>query len=89
MKGMYIMNDNNLVLKVKHIIAEQLSMDIDNKDVLKEDGKLLEDYGADSLDIVEIIMTLEEDFEIEISENDIKEYTVKGIIEAVKSKVNK
>lgn len=84
------MNDNNVELKVKHIIAEQLSMDIDNKDVLKDDAVLADDCGADSLDIVEIIMTIEEDFDIEIAEEDIQSYdtcTVKGIVDLVKSKV--
>jgi len=84
------MNDNNVELKVKHIIGEQLSLDIDNKDVLKEDGLLVDDYGADSLDIVEIIMILEEEFDIEITELDIKNKntsTVKSIIDLVKSKL--
>ena len=86
------MNDNNIELKVKHIIAEQLSIDIDNKDIMKESFSLIDDLGADSLDIVEIIMSLEEEFDIEITDYDIttnNTTTVENIIDLVKTKLNK
>ena len=49
--------------EVKEVVAEQLGVNIDE---IKEDSKFAEDLGADSLDVVELVMALEEKFEIEI-----------------------
>ncbi|MCI0501532.1 MAG: acyl carrier protein [Epsilonproteobacteria bacterium] len=49
--------------KIKAVVAEQLDCDIAN---IKEDSKFIEDLGADSLDVVELVMALEEEFDIEI-----------------------
>jgi len=49
--------------EVKEVVAEQLGV---NKDEIKEDSKFVEDLGADSLDVVELVMALEEKFDIEI-----------------------
>ena len=49
--------------KIKKVVAEQLDCDIAN---IKEDSKFIEDLGADSLDVVELVMALEEEFDIEI-----------------------
>ena len=49
--------------KMKEIIAEQLSVDADS---ITEASSFKDDLGADSLDIVELIMAFEEEFEIEI-----------------------
>ncbi len=54
--------------KVKEIIAEQLGI---NEEDISEDSSLSEDLGADSLDIVEIVMAIEEEFEIEIEDSDV------------------
>ncbi len=48
---------------VKEVVAEQLGV---NADEIKEDSKFVEDLGADSLDVVELVMALEEKFDIEI-----------------------
>ena len=48
---------------VKEVVVEQL--DCDPAEV-KEDSKFIEDLGADSLDVVELVMALEEKFDIEI-----------------------
>ena len=53
--------------RVKKIIAEQLGVEED--DVVPE-AKFVEDLGADSLDTVELVMALEEEFEIEIPDED-------------------
>ncbi|AOY59579.1 MULTISPECIES: acyl carrier protein [Desulfococcus] len=53
--------------KVKKIIAEKLSVDID--EVIPE-AAFVDDLGADSLDLVELIMSMEEEFDIEISDED-------------------
>lgn len=49
--------------RVKKIVAEQLGVEI--KDI-KDDASFVNDLGADSLDTVELVMALEEEFEIEI-----------------------
>ncbi len=54
--------------KIKEIIAEQLGI---NEDDIAAESSLSDDLGADSLDIVEIAMALEEEFEVEISDADI------------------
>ena len=54
---------------VKEVVIEQL--DCDPAEV-KEDSKFIEDLGADSLDVVELVMALEEKFDIEIPDEDAK-----------------
>ncbi|HZK66587.1 MAG TPA: acyl carrier protein [Chloroflexota bacterium] len=53
--------------KLRKIISEQLS--VDEEDVVPE-ASFIEDLNADSLDLVELIMTLEEEFNIKISDED-------------------
>lgn len=53
--------------KVRKIIAEKLSVDI--SEVVPE-AAFVDDLGADSLDLVELIMSMEEEFDIEISDDD-------------------
>ena len=53
--------------KVKKIIAEKLSVDLE--EVVPE-ASFVDDLGADSLDLVELIMSMEEEFDIEISDED-------------------
>ncbi|ECR2871724.1 acyl carrier protein [Campylobacter jejuni] len=52
---------------VKSVVVEQLSIDAD---AVKMESKIIEDLGADSLDVVELIMALEEKFEVEIPDSD-------------------
>ncbi len=65
--------------EVKEIVAEQLGVNIDE---IKEDSKFDEDLGADSLDIVELVMALEEKFEIEIPDEATEK--IKTVGDAVK-----
>ena len=61
--------------KVKKIIAEKLSVDLN--EVMPE-ASFVDDLGADSLDLVELIMSMEEEFDIEIADEDAeKMLTVK------------
>jgi len=53
--------------KVRKIIAEKLSVDIE--EVIPE-ASFVDDLGADSLDLVELIMSMEEEFDIDISDED-------------------
>jgi len=58
--------------KVKKIIAEKLSVDMD--EVVPE-ASFVDDLGADSLDLVELIMSMEEEFDVEISDEDAEKIT--------------
>ena len=69
--------------KVKKIIAEKLSVDL--SDVVP-DASFVDDLGADSLDLVELIMSMEEDFDIEISDEDSEKMnTVQDAIDYLRS----
>jgi acyl carrier protein len=68
--------------KIKQIIAEQLGL---NEDEILDSASLLDDLGADSLDIVELVMAMEEEFEMEIPDEDAEKIvTVKDVIDYVK-----
>ena len=53
--------------KVKKIIAEKLSVDMEE---IVPEASFVDDLGADSLDLVELIMSMEEEFDIDISDED-------------------
>lgn len=64
--------------KVKKIIAEKLSVDLEE---VLPDASFVDDLGADSLDLVELIMSMEEEFDIDISDEDAETIvTVKDAI---------
>lgn len=71
--------------KVKKVIAEKIP-DVDMDDVVP-DASLIEDLGADSLTIVELVMSMEEIFDIEI-DDDVAEtlITVQDVIDFISSK---
>ncbi|WP_425619538.1 acyl carrier protein [Buchnera aphidicola] len=70
---------HNIEKKIKKIIVEKL--DIKEEDIL-HNASFIHDLGADSLDTVELIMALEDEFNIEISDKDAERITT--IQEAVK-----
>ncbi len=71
--------------KVKAIIVEQLDLDVDPSE-LNNNASFVDDLGADSLDTVELVMALEEEFECEIPESDAdKIQTVQQAIDYVKA----
>ena len=61
--------------KVKKIVVEQLSV---NEDQVTPEAKFIEDLGADSLDQVELVMALEENFGAEIPDEDAEKLTTVG-----------
>ncbi len=65
--------------KVRKIIAEQLGVDADQ---ITEQTDIIEDLGADSLDVVELVMSLEEEFEIVIADESIQEFHTVGDVVA-------
>jgi acyl carrier protein len=71
----------NLEEKVRKIIADTLSK---SESEIKAESSLTEDLGADSLEIVELAMAMEEEFSIEIPDEDIEKIaTVKDIIDYI------
>lgn len=74
----------DILEKVKDIVAEQLN--VDKKDIKLE--TTFEDLEADSLDVVELIMKLEEEFDIEIPDEDAEKIRVVGsAVEYIKEKL--
>ena len=72
--------------KVKNIIVEQLGVDIES---VTPEASFIDDLGADSLDIVELVMTMEEEFDLEIPDEDAEKIkTVNDVINYIKTKVN-
>ena len=61
--------------KVKKIIVEQLGVE---EDEITMESSFIDDLGADSLDIVELIMALEEEFDIEIPDSEAEKITTVG-----------
>jgi len=65
--------------KIKKIIVDQLGVD---ESKITEDSSFVDDLGADSLDIVELIMAFEEEFDLEIPDEDAEK--IKTVGDAVK-----
>ncbi len=74
----------NVEEKVKNIIVEQLNVDAES---VTADASFIEDLGADSLDIVELVMTMEEEFDLEIPDEDAEKIkSVGDVITYVQNK---
>ena len=71
------MNRSELKVDIVKVIAEQLGVD---ESEIKEDALFDEDLGADSLDTVELVMALEEKFDIEIPDEDAEKMTSLSIV---------
>ena len=79
------MSSEEIYNKVKEIIVEQLGV---AETAVALDASFIDDLGADSLDIVELIMALEEEFDIEIPDADAeKVVTVNDVVEYIKDNV--
>lgn len=71
--------------RVKHIIVEQLGV---NESEITMDSIFTDDLGADSLDLVEFIMSLEEEFDIEIPDEAAEKVsTVSDVVEYIRTNV--
>ncbi len=72
--------------KLKEIVMDRLNAE---EDQIKPEASFVEDLGADSLDIVELIMGIEEEFDIEIPDEDAEKLTTVGeAMNYVKSKLS-
>lgn len=70
--------------KMKEIIADQLSVDADT---ITETSKFKEDLGADSLDLFELVMALEDEYSVEIPAADLEKLTSVGeVMDYLKAK---
>ena len=80
------MCSSDLEEKVKEIIVDQLG--VDEKQVVA-DASFIDDLGADSLDTVELVMALEEEFDIEIPDDEAEKIaTVKDATSYINSRTN-
>ena len=71
--------------KVKDLIADQL--DVADKDNITEASSITDDLGADSLDVVDLVMALEDEFSVEIPEDEVENIkTVGDIIKYIEDK---
>jgi len=79
------MSSEEVFEKVKEIIVEQLGV---AENAVTEEASFIDDLGADSLDIVELIMALEEEFDMEIPDADAeKVVTVGDVVDYIKDNV--
>ncbi|MCI0454392.1 MAG: acyl carrier protein [Candidatus Dadabacteria bacterium] len=69
---MAIQHEQDLVSKVKKMVASQLGK---TEDEISLDAAFIEDLGADSLDLVELVMAMEDEFGVEISDEDAQRIT--------------
>ena len=77
------MTATNVEVKVKSIIAEQLGV---GEDEIKPESSFIDDLGADSLDIVELVMAMEEEFDVEIPDEQAESIkTVKDAVDYINS----
>lgn len=71
--------------QVKKILCDQLDLE---EEQVNEDSEVIDDLGADSLDIVDLVMTLEEKFDTEIPDEDIENLkTVGDIVKYIEDRV--
>lgn len=69
--------------KVKEIVVDQLGVEEDD---VKLEASFIDDLGADSLDIVELIMALEEEFDLEIPDEEAEKITTVGdVVDYIKA----
>jgi acyl carrier protein len=73
--------NNDIVERVKRLIAENLGVNVEE---VRPDASFIDDLGADSLDIVELVMAIEKEFDIEIPDEEAEEIsTVQDAIDYI------
>ena len=81
------MSEKNTDQKIKDIIVEQLSV---NAEQVTPEAKFIEDLGADSLDIVELVMAFEEEFGVEVPDSDAEKLLTDGdVVKYIEDKQSK
>lgn len=73
--------------KIKDIIVEQLDVE---EDAVTMEASITDDLGADSLDVVDLVMSIEESFDVEIPDEEVENIkTVGDIVKYIENKVEK
>lgn len=71
--------------KVKEMLCEQLDVE---EDKVTPEASIVDDLGADSLDVVDLIMSLEEEFDVEVPDEDVENMkTVGDIVKYIENKI--
>ena len=79
------MERSEILEKVRRMIAEKLGIDLDD---VKEDANIIEDLGADSLDLVDIVMYVENTFGIRVEDEELERIkTLKDIVDGIVKKL--
>lgn len=79
------MERSEILEKVRRMIAEKLGIDLDD---VKEDANIIEDLGADSLDLVDIVMYVEDTFGIRVEDEELERIkTLKDIVDGIVKKL--
>jgi len=79
------MERSEILEKVRRMIAEKLGIDLDD---VKEDANIIEDLGADSLDLVDIVMYVEDTFGIRVEDEELEKIkTLKDIVDGIAKKM--
>lgn len=77
----------DIIKKVKEITSEQLGVD---ESQITPEAKFVDDLGADSLDTVELVMALEEEFNLEISDEEAEKLTsVQKVVDYIEDRLEK
>lgn len=72
--------------KIQKIIAEEMNLNVED---VKLESRFVEDLAADSLDVIQIVLKLEEEFDIEIPDDAVEQIsTVQDAVDQIKSKKN-
>lgn len=72
--------------KIQKIIAEEMNLNVDE---VKPESRFVEDLAADSLDVIQIVLKLEEEFDIEIPDDAVEQIsTVQDAVDQIKNKKN-
>ena len=78
------MSDKSIEERVKDLIVDQLGVSADQ---VTSEAKFVEDLGADSLDTVELVMALEEEFDVEVPDDEAEKLqAVKDVVSFITSK---
>ena len=81
------MNQNDIETRVKKIVVEQLGV---KEEEVTTESSFVDDLGADSLDTVELVMALEEEFETEIPDEDAEKIiTIKDAVKYIVERMEK